>query len=148
MEYPTLDQLDTETRVLLALDLLDRGDPLPSTTREVTEACGLAESITRTYLHRLRAVAGLVESSPGRGRASWRLNQKGSSRANQLRLLKPRQRLIFATLRRIGEGHYKHIAKASGLSPNGVSQSLPAMQDRGLVKPVYNTGRNGWVYAA
>jgi len=146
VNYPNLDQLDTETRVLLALDLLDRGDPLHSTTREVTEACGLSRSTTLIYLMGLRS-RGFVVGDRGK-RWSFRCTEKGTRRAKGIRSLKPRQRLIFATFRRVGEGHYKSIAEAAGLDANGVSQSLGSLQDRELITPAYNSGRYGWVYAA
>jgi predicted ArsR family transcriptional regulator len=146
MDYPTLDQLDTETRVLLALDKLCRQTPLPETVRAVASESGISQSTTRVYLHGLRS-RGLVDGEVAR---TWqfRPTAAGARRANGLRLLKPRQRLIFQTLRKLGEGHMHAIAKAAGISANGVSQSLPAMADRGVIKPVYNSGPSGWVYAA
>jgi predicted ArsR family transcriptional regulator len=135
-----LIQWDTETRVLLALYKLDSGDALFSTVKEIAKAAKLGTTTVREHLQRLHYTRRLLEFTQGRGAfgqpsTSWRLNQEGYERAAQLKQLKPNQRLVFTTLRKFGQpARYPTIGKKAGLNMNGVSQTLGALVERGLIR--------------
>lgn len=127
-------EFDTRTRVLLAIHKLDPKSEDWQQVKEIAAVAGLSKSSVQQHLSGLLYLNRMVEFSSGpRGSTTWRLNAAGGRRANQLRLLKPNQRLIYVHLVKVGISGYAAIKKKTGLSGNGLTLSLAAMCERGVI---------------
>lgn len=128
--------MDSETKIMFAMHKIGR----EAKAAEIAEKCELAVPTVRHQLSKMYTGSGghKVTYSTGSNGKRWVLRPKIDEKMNQIRQLKPRQLEIYNAIRakRRHRANMHDIARELGLSVNGVSQSLGAMMDRDLVRPV------------